>query len=155
MRTIYLTFLLLPQLVPAQKISQQIQPGTHTVWLATNQFVLQASLMASFRTIDQAVYVDLFDEGEPIGAHDYAAFVVGQDTVVAYSTGPQIGSAINTTLSLHEYVMTVDDLRKLAQAPLTRVIITHVGGFQYVEVPERTQDRVQTWSKALLNAMGR
>ena len=158
MRPLYLALFLLPQLCPAQKITREIEPGNHAVWLATDQFTLKAGeLMLNFRTLNEGVYIYLYGLGGSIGPHDFAAFILTQDTVTAYSTGTQAGATAASTygiIPLHEYVLAPGDLQKLAAGEVKKVVISNYSGFQYIDVPERNQDKLMTWSAALLKAMG-
>ena len=164
MKHLCVAFFLLPQVSVAQKVTRAVEPFSHVVYLATNEvtvknFALAKSLAVSvnFRAIDQTPYVYLCANGDPIGPHDYAAFIDGKDTVAAYSTGAQAGLTAVVTSGVvppHEYLLRKEDLQNLAQMHVTQIIISHYTGFQVVDIPEKSQGKVGAWAAALLNAMG-
>ncbi|HET6252542.1 MAG TPA: hypothetical protein VFE32_00640 [Puia sp.] len=143
-----------PLLSVAQKVTKDIRPDSHQVWLVTDDVNLNfrviqlGAVYAHFRTEGPDIFLYLTGAGQ-LSPRDYAYFVTDGDTVTIYSTGTQPGGW-NGNNPYHEYKITRDALTYLSLHPLKTVVISHYGGWDSVDIPVKDKSRFQPYCAAVL-----
>lgn len=156
-RLIMAAFLLGPATSYAQKLTKDIRPDNHEVWLVTDDVNLNFRVIqlgpvyAHFRTEGSDIFLYISGPGQ-LSPRDYAYFVTDADTVTVYSTGTQPGGW-NGNNPYHEYRMTKEALQYLSAHPLKLVVVSHYGGWQSTPIPAKDQGRLQGYCNAVLKNM--
>lgn len=157
MKKLALAALFMPLLTLGQKITKDIRPDTHELWLATNDVMVNLKIIQSdlvlvhFRTQGAAIFVYLSGPIQ-IGANDYVSFITDGDTVVGHSTGIQRGGSLNNT-PYHEYTLTRQDLVTLSEHVLKQVVVSHYTGWNRLNIPEKDQHKLEPYCAAVLKNM--
>jgi hypothetical protein len=141
----------------AQKITRDIRPDNHQVWLVTDDVdlnfrILQSgAIFAHFRAQGPDIFLYISGAGQ-LSPRDYAYFITDEDTVMIYSTGTQPGGW-NGNNPYHEYQMTKEALTYLAAHPVKTVVVSHYGGWQSTNIPQKDQNKLQPYCAAVLKNM--
>ncbi len=157
MQKIFALILLSPLGSFSQKISKDIRPDNHQVWLVTDDVdlnfrILQSgAIFAHFRTEGPEIFMYM-SESFQLSPHDYAYFITDQDTVMIFSTGTQPGGW-NGNNPYHEYQMTAETLAYLSLHPVKAVIVSHYGGWQSTSIPLKAQSKLQPYWAAVIKNM--
>jgi hypothetical protein len=157
MHRLFTVLLLAPLLVHAQKVTKDIRPDNHQVWLVTDdvdlnfRIIQTGAIFAHFRTEGPDVYMYISGSGQ-LSSHDYAYFMTDGDTVTIYSTGNQPGGW-NGNNPYHEYRMTKEALVYLSVHPLKEVVVSHYGGWQSTVIPTKDQNKLESYCAAVLKNM--
>lgn len=151
----YLLLLILAPLVSsAQKVSGDVRPDTHQVWLVTDdvdlnfRIIQSGAIYAHFRTEGPDIFLYMSGAGQ-LSARDYAYFITDADTVTVNSTGTQPGGW-NGNNPYHEYRISRAALQYLSQHPLKSVVVSHYGGWDTTVIPVKDQGKMQSYCQALL-----
>jgi hypothetical protein len=157
MQKIVAIIMLIPFWCSGQKISKEVRPDNHQVWLVTDDVDLNfriiqgAALFAHFRTEGPDIFMYLSGPGQ-LSAKDYAYFVTDKDTVMIFSTGTQPGGW-NGNNPYHEYRMSTEALTYLSMHPIKSVVVSHYAGWQSTNIPAKDQSRLQSYCSAVLKNM--
>lgn len=146
-----------PLAAAAQKITRDIRPDNHQAWLVTDdvdlnfRFLQTGAIFAHFRTEGPDILLYLSGPGQ-VSPRDYAYFVTDGDTVTVNSTGTQPGGW-NGNNPYHEYRITREALTYLSIHPLKTVVISHYGGWQVSDIPQKDAARFEPYCAAVLKNM--
>lgn len=157
MKKIFILFLLTPFWSFGQKITKDVRPDNHEVWLVTDdvdlnfRIIQSGAIFAHFRTEGPDIFLYLSGPGQ-LSARDYAYFVTDQDTVMVFSTGSQPGGW-NGNNPYHEYRITAEALSYLSRHPVRTVVVSHYGGWQSTAVPAKDQGKLQPYCAVVLKNM--
>lgn len=149
--------MLIPLWSFSQKITKDVRPDSHQVWLVTDdvdlnfRIIQSGAIYAHFRTEGPDIFMYLSGPGQ-LSSNDYAYFITDQDTVMIYSTGTQPGGW-NGNNPYHEYHVTQEALTYLSQHPIKTVIVSHYGGWDATSVPVKDQNRLEPYCAAVLKNM--
>lgn len=149
--------LLAPIAAPAQKITRDVRPDNHQVWLVTDdvdlnfRIIQSGAIFTHFRTEGPDIYLYMSGAGQ-MSPRDYAYFITDADTVTVYSTGTQPGGW-NGNNPYHEYRVSAEALAYLSQHPIKMVVVSHYGGWQSTAIPVKDQGKLQSYCLAVLKNM--
>ncbi|HEX3935522.1 MAG TPA: hypothetical protein VHW43_12635 [Puia sp.] len=157
MKKFFVLLVLTPLWSIAQKITKDIRPDSHEVWLVTDdvdlnfRIIQSGAIFAHFRTEGPDIFLYMSGAGQ-LSARDYAYFITDLDTVMVFSTGNQPGGW-NGNNPYHEYRMTAEALVYLSLHPVKAVIVSHYGGWQSTSIPAKDQGKLQPYCAAVLKNM--
>lgn len=149
--------MLSPLLSYGQKVTKDVRPDNHQVWLVTDdvnlnfRVIQMGPVYAHFRTEGEEIFLYLSGPGQ-LSARDYAYFITDGDTVTVYSTGTQPGGW-NGNNPYHEYKITREALVYLSLHTLKTVVVSHYGGWDAVEIPVKDKARFEPYCSAVLKSM--
>lgn len=157
MQKLFVFLLLAPVWSFGQKVTKDVRPDNHQVWLVTDdvdlnfRIIQSGAIFAHFRTEGPDIFMYLTGAGQ-LSPHDYAYFITDQDTVMVFSTGTQPGGW-NGNYPYHEYRVTGEALAYLSLHPIKEVVVSHYGGWQSTNIPAKDQGKLQPYCAAVLKNM--